>query len=949
MLFCWSGWTVGLAIASTVSVALPAQAQLNLTPDTALDRALDTRVESFSPQTDVIRGGARPQNGTNLFHSFQEFNVRQGRSVYFDSPTGVQNIFSRVTGGNPSQILGRLGTLGGTANLFLLNPSGILFGPGARLDVQGSFVATTANRIQFGERGFFSATQPEIPTSLLTVNPSALWFTQSRPEALISQSNQLVLRANRSLVLLGGELRLAATQMGAIDGRVELGAAGGTGQVGLTVASNGIRLQFPADLPRADIALTENSAVLANQLGTTSIAVNARNFTMAGGSRLFSGILTAGSADRRGGDIAIDATETVTVTGESGIGNLVLAAVNGAAGDIRIRANQFILSKGAVLQSAADNGNSGNVQIRTTDSVRIDGLSRIGVSALGRGNAGNIEIEAGGAVRLSGDPERSGGFLQAAVAQGAVGQSGTISIQARSLSLNNNFTLLTTTLGEGDAGNIQIRVQESLRLSGGSDINASTSGRGNGGDIAIEAGGQVQVDGFSVLAPPVARRLNESSIRSEVTRGSTEDARGGTIAIRAQGLAVTDQAIISTAVGGQGTAGDIDIRVEDGINLTGGGFIQSSIAENAQGRSGDILLQGRSLRIDAGSQVLSSVFGVGNGGDIKIRIHNTTRVSGSGTQLLRVNPDGTQQVETAFSAIASTVETGGRGNSGNINLKTGVLNLDRDAGISTNATSGQGGNLRLHARDYVLLRRSGAIAASAGTAGLPGDGGNVTLQTPFLIAAPQENSDISANSFSGRGGQVTINAEEIFWFTPRSREDLIRLLGTTNPTRLLVNRLPTNDISAVSRQNSALSGVVILNTPDLDPSRGLIELPANLVDPSDQVTQRCSPSRQAIAPSTFYITGTDTLPYRPGDLPLSTYATGAPRPTSSRGAQTPPADQAGATTLPFPAQATDSAPNPAAIVEAQGWRRDAAGAVWLVAQAGTLPALPVLNPLQCDR
>jgi filamentous hemagglutinin family protein len=72
-----------------------------------------------------IDGGA--VRGVNLFHSFQEFNVGNGRAAYFANPTGIENILSRVTGTNPSTIFGKLGVLG-NANLFVINPNGIIFG-----------------------------------------------------------------------------------------------------------------------------------------------------------------------------------------------------------------------------------------------------------------------------------------------------------------------------------------------------------------------------------------------------------------------------------------------------------------------------------------------------------------------------------------------------------------------------------------------------------------------------------------------------------------------------------------------------------------------------------------------------------------------------------------------------------------------------------------------------
>lgn len=148
-----------------------------ITPDATLGakRSLINSGVSNGLPRDQIEGGAI--RGINLFHSFYQFNVGEGQSVYFHNPAGIENIISRVTGGSPSDIRGTLGVSGGTANLFLLNPSGIIFEPNARLDVGGSFVATTANAIQFGTQGFFSSSD-RLPPSLLTVNPSAFFLTK---------------------------------------------------------------------------------------------------------------------------------------------------------------------------------------------------------------------------------------------------------------------------------------------------------------------------------------------------------------------------------------------------------------------------------------------------------------------------------------------------------------------------------------------------------------------------------------------------------------------------------------------------------------------------------------------------------------------------------------------------------------------------------------------------
>nr|RNJ66160.1 MAG: filamentous hemagglutinin N-terminal domain-containing protein [Leptolyngbya sp. IPPAS B-1204] len=149
----WAGLT-SLAVS-----VLGMEAEAQVVPDNTLgaerSRVRADRIrgrDGIERDSDVIEGGA--QRGSNLFHSFQQFDVPEGRGAYFGNPVDVQNIFSRVIGSDRSEILGRLGVLG-NANLFFMNPNGILFGPNASLDVGGSFAATTANAIQFSEQGFF--------------------------------------------------------------------------------------------------------------------------------------------------------------------------------------------------------------------------------------------------------------------------------------------------------------------------------------------------------------------------------------------------------------------------------------------------------------------------------------------------------------------------------------------------------------------------------------------------------------------------------------------------------------------------------------------------------------------------------------------------------------------------------------------------------------------------
>ncbi len=167
-------------------------------------------------QQDWVQGGIR--QGGNLFHSFLEFNVAEGQQVYFFNPDGVYNIFGRVTGPSSSQINGTLG-VGGPANLFLLNPNGILFGPNASLDIQGSFLASTANHFAFEDGTVFSAVQPQ--QSLLTVSAPLGVQYGDRANGNITQQGQLSVLPGQQLTLLGHTVQHSG-QLWASGGRVEL-------------------------------------------------------------------------------------------------------------------------------------------------------------------------------------------------------------------------------------------------------------------------------------------------------------------------------------------------------------------------------------------------------------------------------------------------------------------------------------------------------------------------------------------------------------------------------------------------------------------------------------------------------------------------------------------------------------------------------------------------------
>jgi filamentous hemagglutinin family protein len=225
----------------------------------------------------TITGGT--SRGSNLFHSFQDFNVNEGQQVRFANPEGIGNILSRVTGTNASNILGVLG-VDGAANLFLLNPNGIIFGPNAQLDIRGSFLATTADGFLFPDGSEFSATNPQAPPLLAVNVPIGLQYGTQPAGAIRSQAT-LAVEPGQSLTLAGGAIQLDGSRLFAPGGRIELGAVGGAGTITL---GDTFDLSLPQSLARADVAFTNAAEVNVRADTGGDIAITARNLDLLGGS-----------------------------------------------------------------------------------------------------------------------------------------------------------------------------------------------------------------------------------------------------------------------------------------------------------------------------------------------------------------------------------------------------------------------------------------------------------------------------------------------------------------------------------------------------------------------------------------------------------------------------------------------------------------------------------------
>jgi filamentous hemagglutinin family protein len=951
---CWK-----LAIASSVfvggaiaSLGDCAKAQLNLTPDEAPERNLGTQVEALTPLVDQIQGGT--QQGNNLFHSFSEFNVREGRSVYFENPAEVTNILSRVTGNDLSDILGTLGVGApgalGTANLFLINPNGIIFGPNARLDVGGSFVATTANAIAFGDQGFFSASEPNV-SPLLTVNPSAFFFNQIAAAPVINQSiaqdatnptkvDGLRVPDSQSLLLVGGNVNLDGGVLKAPGGHIELGGLADTGIVGLSVNSNSLRLHFPIEAQRADVSLTNKAEVNVSAGGGGSIAINARNLGISGVSRLLAGIGKGlGSVDTKAGNIEINTTEAITLTGatsltqRSSIANSVQPGAIGQGGNIYIATGSLSVTNGAELTTSTNGrGNAGNVIVVAHDTVKFEGgqgkgsnfassraYSRVEQGA--EGQAGNIHITTGAFSAIN------GAFLSASVR--GQGNAGNVIIDARdtvefdgvgSDGISSGAYSQSLLGAVGNGGNVNITA-ESLFVRNGAQLTVNSRQQGNSGIVTINARNAIYLDG-------VGSNRQSSAVSSQV--GSRVEGNSGGISIMTGSLYLTNGALLTVSTLGKGDAGNVTINARDAIYLDGVGSnkqssaVLSQVNPESNGDSGSIIITTGSLYLTNGAYLATNTNGEGNAGGVIIYGRDTVSFDGVGSNTYRsgvfteVNPKSngngggisitTGSLYLTNGALLSASSTG-NGAAGNIVAEADSIHLDTGT-LSSNTVGGEG-NINLRSRSLVLRRGSTITTNATGSKII---GGNISIDIGVLAAL--ENSDISANSEEFRGGQVIIKAQGIYGTEFREA-----------PT-------PESDITATGGRPE-LSGTVEIITPDVDPNSGLVELPATPVDPTRWIAQGCAADKE----SAFTMTGRGGLPPSPSE---------ALRSDAVRvDLDTPIQSQQNRASAAVTVNPTSSEPKP--LVEAQGWVMNDKREVVLVAQAPTVtPYSSPSTPATCD-
>ncbi|MGL5940310.1 MAG: filamentous hemagglutinin N-terminal domain-containing protein [Waterburya sp.] len=795
----WQRSKINTFLFLSIFLSLLAGTKLPLTAQVIPDNTLpnNSAVNSEANITEITGGTTA---GENLFHSFEQFSVLTGNTAFFNNADNIANIISRVTGDGISNIDGLL-RANGTANLFLLNPNGIVFGENAALNIGGSFIGSTAESIQFGDGSEFSAVDPQAPP-LLTVNiPVGLQYGVNAGEIKVTGSGNnlsidpdtfsidrdnrpegLGVEANQTLALIGGNVVLEGGNLTAEDGKIELGSVGSNELVGLTPIELGWQFSYQGVDSFQDISLSQAASIDASGDGGGDIQLQGRRIELEGGSAVLSNTL----GNSAGGNLTVKATEAVEIKGTS---------VD----------NPFFSGLFADVAPGAS-GNGGNLTI-DTQSLLVSAGAQVGINTFGDGDAGALTVTAR-EIELVGDsPLGASGFFSN-VETDVTGNGGNLTVETGLLEITDGAQIGTITFGDGNTGVLNISANEIkligesvdgfpssllanvedgaignggnltidtelLEITEGAQINSITLGEGNAGNIIVRAN-EINLSGDSAFRP--------SALLASVEPGGT--GTGGDLTINSDRLSISDGAQISVATLGEGNAGALLITAQE-IEIAGSSQFGPSglfvpVELDATGNGGNLTIDTGNLLVTGGGQIAASTAGAGDGGEIVINASESVELigasaqgasglfanaifgTGDGGNISQVSDrllllDGATINASNFSSRNPDVPPGS-GKAGNIQIEANSLLLDSAADEASSITAATanagGGNINLQIQNSLIARNGSQI--NVDTRG-SSDGGAIAIVTDFLELT--SSSQISANSSgTGEASNIIITA-----------------------------------------------------------------------------------------------------------------------------------------------------------------------------------------------
>ena len=679
------------------------------------DGTLSTEVGTENNRDFTVEAGEK--RGENLFHSFAEFSIPNNGSVSFNNELAIQNIITRVTGSSISNIDGLVQT-NGTANLFLINPNGIIFGENARLNVGGSFIGTSAESLVFEGGAEFSANLDN-SEPLLTVNvPLGLQFG-SNPGEIVNRANfsvpnsfdptgrdliklGLTVPPDETLALLGGNISFDGGAVASSGGNIELGSVAENSFVALEAFDGEFKANYSSVGRFQDIRLNNLASVDVSGESTGNINIKGKNIQILDGSAIISNNL----GDIDGETVKLEASDTVEINGSDRTGTKTDLLLVGF--------EIFLPFASQITSNSLGTGKAGNIEIITNNLQLIDGGSiNLLTFPNGSGEGGHLFVSAAGSINLKGFRP----LLR-------VGENAEEIIKAlnpslsldESIELNQSSGITSSSINQASSGDINIESQ-TLRLENGSGIATSPFRTGNAGDINITTRESIEIVGVSGRTGSVGSAIASNTF-SQGNAGNT-NLKTGRLSILNGGILVS-----STSIVGGGDAGNITI--------------DSQLTE----------INGVSFSSQKPSLLSSETNNESIGGNVFVN-----------TDSLVISDRGTISIKGTD-----------RGSPGNLQVNANsVLLSDRGKITAENAAAFDGGNIELNIADSLTLQENSLISARAFN---DANGGNIDIKADFVVGNPNENNDILATAFRGDGGNINILSNGIFGITEGQSQPL---------------------------------------------------------------------------------------------------------------------------------------------------------------------------------
>ncbi|WP_207679220.1 filamentous hemagglutinin N-terminal domain-containing protein [Desulfonema magnum] len=925
-----------IAVLLVIIVILPVCADGTHPRGIRLDGSLGTAGKLSLPGPDYeIKAEYGQQAGANLFHSFQQFNIHSDESATFTGPDSVKNIISRVTGESASWIDGRLASAIPDADLYFLNPAGLMFGPNASLDLGGSFHISTADYLKMGENEKFFAEPTE--DEILSVSaPTAFGFLNKNLETfegLISikgsgeisedewdgHSSGLAVSEGNTISVIGREIRMEngtwfrtvesndlgyvntnaeklLGNLSAPDGQINVASIASAGEVAIENGKPEIRDAAGGSITMSGKSLidvsgqgagnvfircgkfvSDDSSIYAKTFGDMhggGIEIQANDISFENGSEINTNTYGSG----KGGDVTLEASETVTFSGADELKNtsrIIIETYSKAenAGDtglLDISAKDILFSDGTYIHNGTwGSGNSGKMMLRAEDDICFSGIGYdYYLNYYLRLYLGENPF----------NPDASwGGILSNVQMFSTGGNSGDIEIEADNLFLSDSATILSSTLGAGNSGSVNINAADSVMITG-------------------SVGPGPWPGGISTLTFSPAIGV------------VTGDA--GSISLEAGELTIKDGRYLSSDSEPQwgeecGKSGEIDIRVSgdvlvSGVNSYGSDVSTITVSSGVNsGEAGNIFLEANSLSVKDGAAISAATRGNANGGNIHIDVADSVHVRGSSPLKIYTSEDfsqytmndshsrieahsscsdadsgnsGTMSVTAQNINISDsgliTTSTAGGGKAGDITFEAGHVELSDNALITSESTlpenGGAAGTITVNADSVGLSANSAITTEALSTGSGEAADGKITVTAGDRLYLNNSNITTSVRGGHGKGGDIEISEPESVILN-HGKIEANAYEGTGGNIRIVSGQFIRSSDSAVEASSEkGIDGNINIESPDTDVGTSLTVMPGNYLDAGKWAKTPCS-KRSAENMSQFVIRHKDAAPGSPDD------------------------------------------------------------------------------------